>query len=62
MAGATIKFALVVGHIRQVALLGSTWPASGRTLKSAISTVSRLTRDGQIFGKQHRKIATRGNS
>src|SRR5262249_33034643 len=40
-------------------------PASGRTPKSAILTVSRLTRDGQIFGKQHRRriaIALRGNS
>jgi len=39
MGGVTIKFALVVGLIRQVALLGSIWPAGGRTPKSAISTV-----------------------
>ena len=45
----------ISGRIRQVALLSL---ASGRTPKSAISTVSRLTRDGQTFGKQHhRKIA-----
>jgi len=49
---------LVVGLIRQVALLGSIWPASGRIPKSAISTVSRLTRDGQTFGNHHHcKIA-----
>jgi len=58
MGEVTIKFALVVGHIRQVALRGSIWPASGRTPKSAIPTVSPLTRDGQTFAKQHhRKIA-----
>src|SRR6516164_10952292 len=58
MGGVTVKFALMAGRIRQVALLGSIRPASGRTPKSAISTVSRLTRDGPTFGKQHhRKIA-----
>ena len=38
-------------------------PASGRTPKSAISTVSRLTRGGKTFRKQHRRqiAALRGN-
>jgi hypothetical protein len=64
MGGVTIKFALVVGLIRQVALLGSIRLASGRTPKSAMSTVSRLTRDGQTFGQHRRQIAIalRGNS
>jgi len=65
MGGVTVKFALMVGLIRQVALLGSIWPASGRILKSAISTVSRLTRDGQTFGNHHHckiAVALRENS
>ena len=65
MGGVTIKFALVVGLIRQVALLGSIRLASGRTPKSAMSTVSRLTRDGQTLRKQHHHkiaVAVRGNS
>jgi len=65
MGGVTIKFAFVVGLIRQVALPGFIWLATGRTSKSAISTVSRLTRDGQTFRKHHHRkiaVAPRGNS
>ena len=36
--------------------------ASGRTPRSAISTVSRLTQDGQTFGKQYRRQIAIGQS